>query len=69
MWAVSRFSMLNDPIAAAEIVLDQLDAKTLNEMIQGHASPGTLVSLMTDFLPMVAKLGIGYIRSTAVTGF
>ncbi len=69
MWAVSRFSMLNDPIAAAEVVLGQLDAKTLNELIQGHASPGTLVSLMTDFLPMVAKLGIGYIRSTAVTGF
>ena len=28
MWAVSKYAMHNDPIAAAEIVLGQLDAKT-----------------------------------------
>ena len=68
MWAVSKFAMLNDPIEAAEIVLDQLDAKTLNELIQGHASVGTYITLMTDFLPMVAKIGVGYLKAIAMTG-
>jgi digeranylgeranylglycerophospholipid reductase len=68
MWAVSKFAMLNDPIEAAEIVLDQLDAKTLNELIQGHASVGTYMTLLTDFLPMVAKIGVGYLKAIAMTG-
>ncbi|MFX1483443.1 MAG: NAD(P)/FAD-dependent oxidoreductase [Promethearchaeota archaeon] len=68
MMAVSKYAMFNDPIAAAEIVLDQLDAKTLNELIQGHAGVSTYMSLMTDFLPMVAKIGIGYLRAIAVSG-
>jgi digeranylgeranylglycerophospholipid reductase len=68
MWAVSKFSMLNDPIEAAEIVLGQLDARTLNELIQGHASVGTYMTLMTDFLPMVAKIGVGYLKAIAMTG-
>jgi digeranylgeranylglycerophospholipid reductase len=68
MWAVSKFSMLNDPIDAAEIVLAQLDAKTLNELIQGHASIATYMTLMTDFLPMVAKIGVGYLKAIAMTG-
>jgi digeranylgeranylglycerophospholipid reductase len=68
MWAVSKYAMFNDPIEAAEIVLGQLDAKTLNELIQGHASVGTFMTLMTDFLPMVAKIGVGYLRAIAVSG-
>ncbi len=68
MWAVSKYAMLNDPIAAAEIVLGQLDAKTLNELIQGSAGVSTYMSLMTDFLPMVMKIGIGYLRAIAVSG-
>jgi digeranylgeranylglycerophospholipid reductase len=68
MWAVSKYAMFNDPIAAAEIVLGNLDAETLNELIQGHASVGTYMTLMTDFLPMVAKIGIGYLKSIAVSG-
>jgi digeranylgeranylglycerophospholipid reductase len=68
MWAVSKFSMMNDPIEAAEIVLGQLDAKTLNELIQGHASIATYMTLMTDFLPMVAKIGVGYLKAIAMTG-
>jgi len=68
MWAVSKYAMFNDPIAAAEIVLGQLDAKTLNELIQGHASVATIMTLMTDFLPMVAKIGVGYLRAIAVSG-
>lgn len=68
MWAVSKYSMLNDPIAAAEIVLGQLDARTLNELIQGHASIATYMTLMTDFLPMVAKIGVGYLKAIAMTG-
>ena len=69
MWAVSKYAMHNDPIAAAEIVLGQLDAKTLNELIQGHASVATIMTLMSDFLPMVAKIGVGYLRAIAVSGF
>ncbi|TFG34070.1 NAD(P)/FAD-dependent oxidoreductase [Candidatus Thorarchaeota archaeon] len=68
MWAVSKYAMFNDPIAAAEIVLGQLDAQTLNELIQGHASVTTYMTLMTDFLPMVSKIGIGYMRAIAVSG-
>jgi len=68
MWAVSKYAMFNDPIAAAEIVLGQLDAKTLNELIQGHASVATIMTLMTDFLPMVAKIGVGSLRAIAVSG-
>lgn len=68
MYAVSKYAMFNDPIAAAEIVLDQLDARTLNELIQGSAGISTYMSLMTDFLPMVMKIGIGYLRAIAVTG-
>lgn len=68
MWAVSRYAMFNDPIEAAEIVLGNLDARTLNELIQGHASVGTYMTLMTDFLPMVARIGVGYLKSIAVSG-
>jgi hypothetical protein len=68
MWAVSKYAMFNDPIEAAEIVLGQLDAKTLNEVIQGNISVGTAMTLMSDFLPMVAKIGIGYLRAIAVSG-
>lgn len=68
MLAVSKYAMHNDPIAAAEIVLGQLDAQTLNEVIQGNISVGTAMTLLSDFLPMVAKIGIGYLRAIAVSG-
>jgi flavin-dependent dehydrogenase len=68
MWGVSKYSMLNDPIDAAEQVLAQLDPKTLNDVIQGHVSPATAMSLLTDFLPLVARLAVGYMKSIAVVG-
>jgi hypothetical protein len=69
MLAVSKFSMHNDPIAAAELVLGgKLDAKTLNELIQGHAGIGTYMTLLSEFLPMVMKIGIGYMKAIAVSG-
>ena len=69
MWAVSKFAMHNDPIAAAELVLGgKLDAKVLNELIQGHASIGTYMTLISEFLPMVMKIGIGYMKAIAVSG-
>ncbi len=68
MYAVSKYAMLNDPVAAAEIVLSQLDATTLNEVIQGRLKAGTIMSLVTDFLPLVVKIGAGYVKSVAVTG-
>jgi flavin-dependent dehydrogenase len=68
MYAVSKYAMLNDPISAAEIVLESLDAQTLNELIQGHVGVSTYMTLMTDFLPMVARIGIGYLKSIAVSG-
>jgi hypothetical protein len=60
--------MFNDPIEAAEIVLSQLDAGTLNPLIQGQAGIGDYMGLLTDFLPMVLKIGKGYLRSIAVSG-
>ncbi len=70
MWAVSKFAMHNDPIAAAEIVLGgKLDAKTLNELIQGSAGLSTYMNLISEFLPMVMKLGMGYLKAIAVSGF
>ena len=68
MWAISKYAMFNDPIEAAEIVLSQLDAETLNSLIQGHAGIGDYMKLLTDFLPMVLKIGKGYLRSIAVSG-
>ena len=68
MWAISKYAMFNDPIEAAEIVLSQLDAGTLNPLIQGQASIGDYLGLLTDFLPMVLKIGKGYLRSIAVSG-
>lgn len=69
MWAVSKFSMHNDPIAAAELVLGgKLDAKVLNELIQGHASIGTYMTLLSEFLPMVMKIGVGYLKAIAISG-
>jgi digeranylgeranylglycerophospholipid reductase len=68
MWAVSKYSMHNDPIAAAEIVLSELDAKTLNELIQGSAGVSTYMDLISNFLPMVMRIGMGYLRSIAVSG-
>ena len=69
MWAVSKFAMHNAPIAAAEIVLGgKLDAQILNELIQGHAGISTYMTLISEFLPMVMKLGIGYMKSIAVSG-
>ncbi|MCK5151156.1 MAG: NAD(P)/FAD-dependent oxidoreductase [Candidatus Thorarchaeota archaeon] len=69
MWTVSKFAMHNDPIAAAEIVLGgKLDAKTLNELIQGSAGISTYMTLISEFLPMVMKMGIGYMKSIAISG-
>ncbi len=69
MWAVSKFAMHNDPIAAAELVLGgKLDAQILNELIQGHAGVGTYMTLLSEFLPMVMKIGIGYLKAIAVSG-
>lgn len=69
MWAVSKYAMFNDPIAAAELVLGgKLDGKTLNELIQGHAGIGTYMTLVSEFLPMVMKIGIGYMKAIAVSG-
>jgi len=69
MWAVSKFAMHNDPIAAAEVVLGgKLDAQTLNALIQGHAGISTYMKLISEFLPMVMKLGVGYMKSIAVSG-
>ncbi len=68
MWAVSKYAMFNDPIEAAEIVLSELDATTLNEVVQGHVSVNTIMRLMTDFLPMAMRIGKGYLKSIAVSG-
>jgi flavin-dependent dehydrogenase len=68
MWAVSKFSMHNDPISAAEIVLDELDARTLNELIQGTAGVNTYLTLISEFLPMVMDIGLGYLRAIAISG-
>ena len=68
MWAVSKFAMFNDPIEAAETVLDSLDARTLNAAIQGKMGLGDIMALLTEFLPMVMSLGKGYLRSIAVSG-
>ncbi|MHA1577745.1 MAG: hypothetical protein ACTSU3_10330, partial [Candidatus Thorarchaeota archaeon] len=69
MWGVSKFAMHNDPIAAAEIVLGgKLDADTLNALIQGNAGLSTYMSLISDFLPMVLRLGVGYLKAVAISG-
>ncbi|MHA1735254.1 MAG: NAD(P)/FAD-dependent oxidoreductase [Candidatus Thorarchaeota archaeon] len=68
MWAVSKYAMFNDPLEAAEIVLRELDASTLNEIVQGSISVATLMRLFTDFLPMVVRIGKGYLKSVAVSG-
>jgi flavin-dependent dehydrogenase len=68
MWGVSKYAMLNDPIEAAEIVLDTLDARTLNAAIQGNMSVGDVMTLLTDFLPMVMKISKGYLKSIAISG-
>ncbi|KXH76597.1 MAG: hypothetical protein AM326_02390 [Candidatus Thorarchaeota archaeon SMTZ-45] len=68
MWAVSKYSMHNDPLDAAEIVLGQLDAKTLNALIQGHAGVSDIMALLSGFLPMVMRIGKGYLKSIALSG-
>ena len=68
MWAVSKFAMHNDPLDAAEIVLSHLDAKTLNALIQGHAGVSDIMTLLSDFLPMVMRIGKGYLKSIALSG-
>jgi len=68
MWAISKYAMFNDPIEAAEVVLSQLDAGTLNSLIQGQAGIGDYMALLTNFLPTVLKIGKGYLRSIAVSG-
>ncbi|MFX0108691.1 MAG: NAD(P)/FAD-dependent oxidoreductase [Candidatus Hodarchaeota archaeon] len=68
MWAVSKYAMHNDPLDAAEIVLGQLDAKTLNALIQGQAGVSDIMALLSDFLPMVIRIGKGYLKSIALSG-
>ena len=68
MWAVSKYSMFNDPIEAAEIVLQNLDARILNAAIQGHMGINDIMDLITKFLPMVITIGKGYLKSIAVSG-
>ncbi len=67
-WSISKYAMFNDPMEAAEIVLDQLDARTLNALIQGEAGVSDIMTLLTDFLPMVLRIGKGYLKSLAVSG-
>ncbi|MCK5390578.1 MAG: NAD(P)/FAD-dependent oxidoreductase, partial [Candidatus Thorarchaeota archaeon] len=68
MIAISKYAMFNDPIAAAEIVLGQLDADTLNKLIQGNAGVATYMGLVSNFLPMVMKIGLGYTKAIAMSG-
>ncbi|TFF91262.1 NAD(P)/FAD-dependent oxidoreductase [Candidatus Thorarchaeota archaeon] len=68
MWAVAKYAMLNDPIDAAEIVLEELDARTLNELIQGSAGVSTYMGLFSNFLPMVLRIGMGYLKAIALSG-
>ncbi|MHA2070157.1 MAG: NAD(P)/FAD-dependent oxidoreductase [Candidatus Thorarchaeota archaeon] len=68
MWAVSKYAMHNDPLDAAEIVLGQLDAKTLNAVIQGNAGVSDIMTLLSDFLPMVLRISKGYLKSIALSG-
>ena len=68
MWAVSKYAMHSDPIEAAESVLGELDAQTLNALIQGTAGIATYMSLISEFLPMVLKMGIGYLKAVAISG-
>ncbi|MHA1615082.1 MAG: NAD(P)/FAD-dependent oxidoreductase [Candidatus Thorarchaeota archaeon] len=68
MIAISKYAMFNDPIAAAEIVLGQLDADTLNKLIQGNAGVATYMGLISNFLPMVMKIGLGYTKAIAMSG-
>ncbi|NHJ13682.1 MAG: NAD(P)/FAD-dependent oxidoreductase [Candidatus Thorarchaeota archaeon] len=67
-WAISKYASFNDPIEAAEIVLNQLDARTLNALVQGHAGVSDIMTLLRDFLPMVLRIGKGYLKSIAVSG-
>jgi flavin-dependent dehydrogenase len=67
-WSISKYAMFNDPMEAAEIVLDQLDARTLNALIQGDAGVSDYMTLLTDFLPMVLRIGKGYLKSVAISG-
>ncbi|MGY5852953.1 MAG: NAD(P)/FAD-dependent oxidoreductase [Candidatus Thorarchaeota archaeon] len=67
-WAISKYAMHNDPIAAAETVLGQLDAATLNALIQGHAGVSDYMTLLSDFLPLVLSIGKGYLKSVAISG-
>ncbi|TFG06633.1 NAD(P)/FAD-dependent oxidoreductase [Candidatus Thorarchaeota archaeon] len=67
-WAISKYARFNDPIEAAEIVLNQLDAKTLNALVQGQAGVSDIMTLLKDFLPMVLTIGKGYLKSIAVSG-
>ncbi len=68
MIAISKYAMFNDPIEAAEIVLGQLDADTLNKLIQGNAGVATYMGLVSNFLPMVMKIGLGYTKAIAMSG-
>lgn len=68
MWAVSRYAMLNDPLEAAEIVLNSLDARTLNSIIQGDISVSEVLTLLTEFMPMILRIGKGYLKSVALVG-
>ncbi len=68
MIAISKYAMFNDPIEAAEIVLGQLDADTLNKLIQGNAGVTTYMGLVSNFLPMVMKIGLGYTKAIAMSG-
>ncbi len=68
MYAVAKYAMFNDPIDAAEIVLEELDARTLNELIQGTAGVPTYMNLFSNFLPTVIRIGVGYLKAIAVSG-
>ncbi|MHA2188942.1 MAG: hypothetical protein ACXAAP_01845 [Candidatus Thorarchaeota archaeon] len=46
----------------------ELDAGTLNELIQGSAGISTYMNLISNFLPMVMKIGVGYMKSIAISG-
>ncbi|NHI82765.1 MAG: NAD(P)/FAD-dependent oxidoreductase [Candidatus Thorarchaeota archaeon] len=68
-WAISKYARFNDPIKAAETVLSQLDAKTLNALVQGQAGVSDIMTLLRDFMPIVLTIGKGYLKSIAVSGF
>ncbi len=69
MDAVLEFARVYDVYDIVDDVLGNIDARSINEIIQGHHSIGTIIGLALEQYKLIGRIFKMYIRALALTSF